>query len=71
MLNERYASNEGPKEGSKKDQERYEVVIAWLRTRISFEILRAVHVGVRGTGSPFHRKQFEVVDDFSLNVEAA
>ena len=56
---------------AEKDQERYAVVIAWLRTRISFEILRAVHVSVRGTRSPFHRKQSEVVDDFSLNVEAA
>ena len=31
---------------AEKDQERYAVVIAWLRTRISFEILRAVHVSV-------------------------
>ena len=33
---------------AEKDQERYVVVIAWLRSRISFEILRAVHVSVRG-----------------------
>ena len=56
---------------AEKDQQRYAVVTAWLRTRISFEIFRAVHVSVRGTRSPFHRKQSEVVDDFSLNVEAA
>ena len=43
-----------------KDQERYAVVIAWLKTRISFEILRSVHVSVRGTRSPFHRKQYNV-----------
>ena len=30
-----------------------------------------VHVSVRGTRLPFHRKQSEVVDDFTLNVEAA
>ena len=56
---------------AEKDQERYAVVITWLRTRISFEILRVVHVSVRGTRSPFHRKQSEVVGDFSLNVKAA
>ena len=28
-------------------------------------------MSVRGTRSPFRRKQSEVVDDFSLNVEAA
>ena len=32
---------------AENDQERYEVVIAWLRTGTSFEILRAVHVSVR------------------------
>ena len=51
---------------AEKDQERYAVVIAWLRTRLSFEILRSVHVSVRGTRSPFHRKQCEVVDDFLI-----
>ena len=56
---------------AEKDQERYSIVTAWLRTRLSFEILRAVHVSVRGTRLPFHRKQSEVVDDFILNVEAA
>ena len=56
---------------AEKDQEQYSVVIAWLRIRLSFEIIRAVHVSVRGTRLPFHRKQSEVVDDFSLNVEAA
>ena len=55
---------------AEKDQEWYSVVIAWLRTRLSSVILRVVHVSVRGTRLPFHRKQSEVVDDFSLNVEA-
>ena len=39
---------------AEKDQEGYCVVIAWLRTRLSFEILRAVHVSVIGVlGYPF------------------
>ena len=56
---------------AEKDNERYAVVMAWLRTRISFEILRSVHVSVRGSRLPFYRKEFEVVDDFGLNVNAA
>ena len=56
---------------AEKDNERYAVVIAWLRTRISFEILRSVHVSVRGSRSPFYRKELEVVDDFGLNAKAA
>ncbi|CAB3977335.1 Hypothetical predicted protein [Paramuricea clavata] len=52
---------------AEKDNERYAVVIAWLRTRISFEILRPVNVSVRGSRSPFYRKELEVVDDFGLN----
>ena len=47
------------------------VLIACLRTRISFEILRSVHVSIMGSRSPFHRKEFEAVDDFGLNVKAA
>ena len=39
---------------AEKDNERYAVVIACLRTRISFEILRSVHVSVRGSRSPFY-----------------
>ena len=56
---------------AEKDNERYAVLMAWLRTRISFEILRSVHVSVRGSRLPFYRKEFEVVDDFGLNVNAA
>ena len=39
---------------AEKNNERYAVVIACLRTRISFEILRSVHVSVRGSRSPFY-----------------
>jgi hypothetical protein len=56
---------------AEKDNERYAVVIAWLRTRISFEILISVHVSVRGSRSPFYRNVIEVVDDFGLNDKAA
>ena len=53
----------------RKKNERYAVVIAWLKTRISFEILKSVHVSVRRTRSPFYRKELEVVDDFGLTIK--
>jgi hypothetical protein len=39
---------------AQKDNERYAVDMAWLRTRISFEILRSVLMSVRGSRSPFY-----------------
>ena len=35
---------------AKKNDENYASVITWLRARLSFEILRSIHVSVRGTG---------------------
>ena len=52
---------------SKKDGEPYAAVIIWLRTRLSFEILRSVHLCVRGSRKPF-RSANEVVNDFRLSV---
>ena len=37
---------------SKKDGEPYAAVVTWLRTRLSFEILRSVHL-LRELGFPF------------------
>ena len=34
---------------AQKDTEPYHVVITWLRTQISFELLRSVHACVRGS----------------------
>ena len=39
-----------------KDSEPYHVVITWLRTQISFELLRSVHACVRGSRTPFRSK---------------
>ena len=50
---------------SKKDGEPYAAVITWLRTRLSFEILRSVHLCVRVSRKPF-RSANEVVNDFRL-----
>ena len=55
---------------SRKDGESYASAISWLRTRISFEILRSVHTCVRGSRTPFH-KDADFLDDFSANARNA
>ena len=50
---------------AQKDNEPYHVVIAWLRTQISFELLRSVHACVRGSRTPF-RSKIEQSLDLSL-----
>ena len=52
-----------------KDFEGYPVVISWLRTRISFAILKSVNTGITGSRQPFFRS--EVGDDFKVNCTAA
>ena len=54
---------------AKKDVEGYPFVISWLRTRISFEILKSVNTSIRGSRQPFSRS--EVVDNFKVNCTAA
>ena len=54
---------------AENDLEGYPVVISWLRTRISFEILKSVNTSIRGSRQPFFRS--EVVDDFKVNCTAA
>ena len=51
---------------ARKDGEQY-TVITWLRTLVSFELLRSVHARVWGTRVPFFRKR-ENLDDCQLNV---
>ena len=38
---------------SKKDDEKYATVMGWLRTKLSFEILRLALICVRGSRTPF------------------
>ena len=59
-----------PEKLSKKDGEPYAVVITWLRTLLSLEILRSVLLSVRGSRMPFCNAN-EVLGDFRLNVNAA
>ncbi|CAH3168387.1 unnamed protein product [Porites lobata] len=52
---------------AQKDTEPYHVVITWLRTQISFELLRSVHACVRGSRTPF-RSKIEQSLDCKINV---
>ena len=55
---------------AQKDTEPYHVVITWLRTQISFELLRSVHACVRGLRTPF-RSKIEQSSDCEINVASA
>ena len=51
--------------------ERYSIVISWIRTRLSFEILKAVNLFLRGSRVPFRkREEGDMIADFKLNVAA-
>ena len=55
-----------------KTDESYAAVITWLRTKLSFSILKSVNVCVRGSRRPFKNSlQEEVVGDFRLNSTMA
>ena len=56
----------------RKNGESYAIVMAWLRTRIAFEILRSLHLCARGSRVPFKKRdEAEMLEDFRLNVDAA
>lgn len=49
---------------SEKNEEPYHTTISWIRTLLSFEILRSVHTCVRGSRTPFHKiPQGDFIDD--------
>ena len=52
---------------SRNNGESYASAISWLKTCISFEILKSVHTCLRGTRTPFH-KNADFLDDFSVNA---
>ena len=57
---------------SSKQNEDYSTVISWLRTRLSFEIIRSVNQCVRGSRVPFRKRdEGDMIEDLKLNVVAA
>ena len=49
-----------------KDDESYSHTITWIRTRLSFEILRSAISCVRGSRVPFRRNNETELKDFDL-----
>ena len=50
-----------------KNDEPYATTMKWLRTLIYFEIVKLVHLSIRGLRSPFRRDN-DFIDDCSLNL---
>ena len=50
---------------SAKSEDKYAAIMSWMRTRLSFEILRSTLVCVRGSRVPFKRNNNDI-DDFAL-----
>ena len=53
-----------------KDNEKYSVVVGWIRARLSFEILRSTLLCVRGSRTPWRREAW-TPQDFELMSVAA
>ena len=54
---------------SQKNEEPYHITITWIRTLLSFAILRSVHACVRGSRTPFLRiPQGDFIDDCCVNA---
>jgi len=51
---------------AQKDVEPYRIVIAWLRTQISFELLRSALACVRGSWTPFRSKIEQIFEIYRL-----
>ena len=57
---------------SEKNEEPYHITITWIRTLLSFGILRLVHTCVRGSRTPLHKiPQGDFIDDCPLNASQA
>ena len=53
----------------KKQNEEYSDVMGWLRTKLSFEVLRAAILCVRGSRRPWHRQDtVKISEDFGLRT---
>ena len=51
-----------------KQNEQYGNIMTWLRTKLSFETVKAALLCVRGSRAPFRRMQEDTIDNFRLNI---
>ena len=61
-----------PEKLPEKNEEHYDITIIWIRTLLSFEISRSVHICVRDSRTPFHKIPLgDFIDDCRLNATQA
>ena len=65
---EKFLSNLANKISLKED-EKYSDTITWIRTRISFEILRSAIMCVRGSRVPFKKPTQDLTDFELMNIQ--
>ena len=54
---------------SEENEETYHTTVTWIRTLLTFEILRSVRTCVRGSRTPSHKiLQGDFIDDCYLNA---
>ena len=57
---------------SRKQSEKYASTITWIRTKLSFEVLRSTVLCIRGARRPWSvERTLKVSDDFDLHVHEA
>ena len=49
-----------------KQMESYASTVSWIRTKLSFEVIRSAVLGVRGSRTPWKRTSSFHTDDFGL-----
>ena len=56
---------------AEKQNEDYGIIVSWIRTRLSFEILKSAILCVKGSRAPFRKNDNEAVLYFKLNSNEA
>ena len=56
---------------AKKDDEKYGTIMTYLRTKLSFEVVKSALLCVRGSRTPFSSGEQEFLGDFGLNTMEA
>ena len=54
---------------AEQEDEKFSIIMSWLRTKLSFEIVKSVLLCVRGSRTPFRKQNVDsYVMDFKLNA---
>ena len=57
---------------SRKQSEKYASTITWIRTKLSFQVLRSTVLCLRGSRSPWNTpRSLQISDDFDLHIYEA